>query len=195
MSDISLLTPDRVGRAITWITSRGIEVRSWPPAGAVDPPDHRSQPERERADDRRPVLHIVSPGVEPPPCDELEDWVRTPIDVDELTARADRLIARARDLGAARTRVDEDDLLHVGDDLVVLSPLEARLVRALIGSMGRLVSRGELAAAVWPEGPPADPRALDNRVKAVRARIARLPLRIHTVHGRGLVLEQTPAWS
>ena len=45
-------------------------------------------------------------------------------------------------------------------------------------------------AAVWPQEPPDDPRALDNRVKAVRKRIEGTGLRIHTVRGRGLLLER-----
>lgn len=60
--------------------------------------------------------------MEPPICGDLEDWVRIPIDVGELTARADRLIAWARDLGTVSTRIDDDDLLWVGDEMVVLSP-------------------------------------------------------------------------
>jgi hypothetical protein len=193
MSDASPLTRDRVGSTISWIATRGIEVRSWPPPEPPDP-DRAAGP-LDGTDGLHPVLFLVEPGCAPPACRDLEDWVRIPIDVDELTARADRLVAWSRDLGAQATVVDEDDLLHVGADLVVLSPLEARLMRALIGSMGRLVPRAELVAAVWPDGPPADPRALDNRVKALRTRIAGVALRIHTVHGRGLVLERPSLWS
>jgi len=80
--------------------------------------------------------------------------------------------------------------LRVGDDMVVLSRLEARLMRTLIDSMGMLVLRADLVAAVWPDGPPADPRAIDNRIKSVRARLVGFPLRIHTIHGRGLILER-----
>lgn len=59
-------------------------------------------------------------------------------------------------------------------------------MRTLIESMGMLVLREDLMVAVWPGGPPSDPLVLDNRVKAVRARIDGLPLCVHTVHGRGL---------
>ncbi len=191
MSDTSTVAGDPVARALSWTSTRGVEVRSWPPPA----PDHAAAlsvaRSDEAADRARPVLYLVEPGTEPPICHDLEDWVRIPIDVGELTARADRLIAWSQDLGAVFTRIDDDDLLWVGDEMVVLSPLEARLMRTLIESMGMLVLREDLMAAVWPDGPPSDSRALDNRVKAVRARIDGLPLCVHTVHGRGLVLEHT----
>jgi len=181
----------QIARALSWISTRGIEIRSWPPPTPDHVVDFTSVPPADPADRVQPVLYLVEPGMEPPICRDLEDWVRIPIDVGELTARGDRLIAWSRDLGAVFTRIDDDDLLWVGDEMVVLSPLEARLMRVLIGSMGMLVLREDLMDAVWPDGPPSDPRALDNRVKAVRARISGLPLCVHTVHGRGLVLEHT----
>lgn len=179
MSHTTVVSGDPVARAISWISTRGVELRPWhglsrPPS---DSPDH-------------PILYLVEPGVEPPPCHDFEDWVRLPLDVTELNTRADRLIAWSREVGSVYTRVDEDDVLRVGDEIVVLSQLEARLMRTLIDSMGMLVLRADLIAAVWPDGEPADPRALYNRVKSLRARLAGLPLRIHTIHSRGLILER-----
>lgn len=193
MPDTPTVARDPIARALSWVASRGVEVRPWPPPA----PDHAAAlvdgapAFRGSSEPSHPVLYLVEPGMEPPICHDLEDWVRIPLDLSELTARADRLVAWSRDLGAVYTRIDEDDLLRIGDAMVVLSPLEARLMRTLIDSMGMLVLREDLVAAVWPDGPPCDPRALDNRIKAVRARIKGLPLCIHTVHGRGLVLERT----
>lgn len=180
MSHTATVSGDPVARTLSWIATRGVELRPWNHTTITVPPDPVDHP----------VLYLVEPGVEPPRCHECEDWIRLPLDVAELTARADRLIAWSRDAGALYTRVDDDDVLRVGDDMVVLSELEARLVRTLIDSMGMLVLRADLVEAVWPDGPPSDPRALDNRVKSVRARLAGLPLRIHTIHGRGLILER-----
>ncbi len=191
MSDTSLVAGDPIARALSWISTRGVEVRSWPPPTPDGPAELTDVGPPSATEPIRPVLYLVEAGMEPPICGDLEDWVRIPIDVGELTARADRLIAWARDLGTVSTRIDDDDLLWVGDEMVVLSPLEARLMRTLIESMGMLVLREDLMVAVWPGGPPSDPRALDNRVKAVRARIDGLPLCVYTVHGRGLVLEHT----
>jgi hypothetical protein len=180
MFDTTCPASDPITTTMSWISTRGVETRNWPACGTlpyVGPPDH-------------PILYLVEPGVEPPLCTELEDWARLPIQVDEVIARADRLIARSRSAGTMFTRVDDDDVLRVGDDIVVLSLLEARLMRTLIDNLGSLVGRQALVEAIWLQGPPDDPRALDNRVKAVRKRIEGTGLRIHTVRGRGLLLER-----
>lgn len=161
---------------------RGVEIRPWPVPGldldgSVPPATH-------------PVLYVVAADAPPPWCGELEDWLREPVDAGELGARVDRLVARARGLGATLVVVDDDDVLRVGDRLLILSPQEARLLRALVADLGQLVRRADLEAAIWPEGLPDDPRALDNRVKTLRERLAGLPLRLHTVRGRGLLLER-----
>jgi len=180
MSDTPTVARDPIARVVSWISTRGVELRPWPdPATPLSP---------EPAD--HPVLFLVEPTAESPLCRELEDWVRLPLHVGELTARADRLVARSRELGALYTRVDEDNVLRVGDEMVVLSELEARLMRALVKSMGQLLLREDLVASVWPDAPPSDPRALDNRVKSLRARLDGLPLRLHTIRGRGLLLER-----
>lgn len=161
---------------------RGVEIRPWPPedtgsGGAGRPAAH-------------PVLYVVSPDAPPPWCGELEDWLREPVDADELGARIDRLLARGRRFGATLVLVDDDDVLRVGDRLLILSPQEARLLRALVADLGQLVLRADLEAAIWPEGLPDDPRALDNRVKTLRERLVGLPLQLHTVRGRGLLIER-----
>lgn len=168
---------DPVAVTLSWTASRGIDIRSWPQDGRPTSSEH-------------PVLYLVPAGAEPPRCGVLEDWLRLPIDLDELHARADRLLARAAHTGAALIRVDEG-ALHVGEHIVILSEQEERLMRALADQPGRLVPRDELQRAVWPDGAPADPRALDNRVKTLRARLRGLPLRIHTIRGQGLLLERT----
>lgn len=170
-----------VEEALEWITARGIRVEERGTASSAT----------ERDGDRA-VLHLVEPGDDPPACSELEDWIRRPLDRDELYARADRLLARLAEHRAAQVAVDDENILRVGARLVVLSPLEARLVRTLLDQVGRIVTREALARAIWPDGPPSDPRALDNRVKATRGRLASVPIRIHTVRGRGLLLEVTP---
>jgi hypothetical protein len=168
----------------------GLRIEPWldDAAGPPGHPDHPDDPAPRPA--TGPTLYLVPADADPPPCaDELEDWIRLPIDIDELRLRADRLMARAQLLGAVPIDVDDDGVLRVGSRLVILSPLEARLVRLLLARRGELVTRDQAVAAMWPDGPPADPRALDNRVKNLRARISALPIRLSTVRARGLILE------
>jgi DNA-binding winged helix-turn-helix (wHTH) protein len=173
---------DPLATILDRIAGRGISVQPWlstvqgQGSGDGDPP--------------RPTLYLVEPGAPPPPTwGEVEDWVRLPLDLDELQARADRLHERAWVAGAVATEVDDDGILRVDRHLVILSPLEARLVRLLLARRGEVVGRDEAEASMWPDGPPDDQRAMDNRVKHLRRRLADLPLRIWTVRGRGYLID------
>ena len=71
---------------------------------------------------------------------------------------------------------------------VALSPVESRLVRALISRLGAVVSRTDLMDVVWPEERP--PRnALDVHISRLRRRLADVQLSITTVRGRGYLLD------
>jgi two-component system response regulator MprA len=76
---------------------------------------------------------------------------------------------------------------------VALPPIEQRLLARLADDAGCVVRRAALEAATWPDGRPAHPRALDGVVKRLRRRLRPLGLAIHTVAGRGLLLEVVPS--
>ena len=168
---------------IRWITLNGVAVEHWP-----RPPDTRPP-----APIDTPVLYLVAVGAADPDADhELVDWVRLPVRSDELRARAETLLARARFAGAVLPSVDADDILRIGGELAVLSPLEGRLMRVLLDQSGRVVSRDVITAELWPGSPPADTHVLSNVVRRLRIHVAHLPLRVHTIHGRGFLLEVVP---
>ncbi|HWJ60332.1 MAG TPA: winged helix-turn-helix domain-containing protein [Acidimicrobiales bacterium] len=171
---------DPVAVTLSWTASRGIDIRTWPEDGRPTSNDH-------------PVLYLVPVDVEPPRCTLLDDWIRVPLDIEELRARSDRLLARAAAQGATLIRVDDDGVLHVGDAVVILSEQESRLMRALAEKRGQLVLREDLHRAIWTDGEPNDARALDNRIKTLRHRIKGLPIKVHTIRGWGLLLDTTPA--
>lgn len=173
---------DRDGRRLASLHSRGVDLRPWPPPSD----DSRSE---GPAGPEHPVLHLVAPDAKPPRCTPFEDWVREPCDDAELAARVDRLALRVLAHQAETAVVDDDGVLRLGDHLVVLSRQEARLARVLLAHRGEVVGRDDLHRAVWGDDQPDDPRALDNRVKALRVRLEGLPLEIHTVRGRGMLLD------
>ena len=182
--------PLDVGPELAWMQALGVEVRSLPEVGAA-PPAGPSGP-----DLNRPVLYLLDEDVPAPRCTELEDWVRRPLDPAELRARAERLLAMARRREQVRTRsasaqlrLHDDDIVRMGDLAVVLSRQEAMLLRALLDSLGLVVTRDALVDAAWGDRPPHDPRALDNRIRALRLRLDGLPLDIHTIRGRGFMAE------
>ena len=142
---------------------------------------------------RRPRLLLLAPGQAPPTAaDELEDWIRYPLDADELAMRTATLAERARavDPRPPAPELDADGRLQAGDGRwVAVAPLEARLLGLLLERPGQVVRRDELAAAGWPDGLPAGERVLDGAVKRLRRRVAPLGVRIHAVTAKGYLLD------
>lgn len=165
---------------LAWLAACGVEVVATVGGG------------RRVDGERVPRLHLVAEGERPPRCGELEDWVRLPVDRDELLVRAERLLARAHPPAAPTIDVDGDGVVRCGGQIAIVGPQEAALLRLLVASGGRLVARASLVEQLWPDGAPHDPRALDNRVKALRQHLRAVPVRIHTVRGRGFLLEVAP---
>lgn len=167
-----------VDRALARATARGVAVRAWsdPLAGRPDPQVHQ------------PVLYTVDEGAPPPRgLGPLEDWVREPLDPDEVSARIDRLLARARTLGPVCLRFDPDGLLRVDDQILVLSPTETELMALLIPRLGEVVPREDLVAAIWP-GQEGNLRLLNRHLVNLRKRFRGLPLALHSVRTHGILL-------
>ncbi len=173
-----------------------------PPGDVIDVPDvalvNWPQDEalrRQLAAARLPRLLIIDATEVPPlAIDELEDWIRLPLDPDELAIRSATLVQRAREVvpRSISLLLDADGVLHVRDRWVGLAPLESRVLALLLERPGELLHRPELVRAAWPDTVPADERAIDGVVKRLRRRVAPLGVRIHTVTGQGFLLECSP---
>ena len=131
--------------------------------------------------------------------DGADDYVPKPFSPAELTARVRRVLARA---GADRAKPDEPPLVH--GDLVIdrarhtatiqgraipLSAVEFRLLAAIIGANGRVLSRDQLLDRVY--GADADPvldRTIDVHVGRLRHKLgdsADAPRYVATIRGVG----------
>jgi two-component system, OmpR family, response regulator TctD len=76
---------------------------------------------------------------------------------------------------------------------LALSPTQEAIMRSLVQRFGRPVTRADVAAETWPDGPP-DLRTIDVHIHRLRPRLERLGLVIHTLRGRGFLLDTpTPA--
>ena len=131
-------------------------------------------------------------GSAPPEVEScLEDWVLLPASEAEITARASALVRRRHlhhDEDVARPHLDPMGVLHLGDRWVDLPPLEARLFRVLLDRVGEAVPTQELLRAGWSNG--SDSRGnLRIQVLRLRRRLAATDLSIHTLPGRGYMLE------
>ena len=116
--------------------------------------------------------------------------MRLPASSSELLARANAVLNKANRI-AAVAHLD-DLVLRIGGRLIILSRNEAALLRILLDRAGEVVPREDVEAAIWPDGPPAELRRLDNPLKTLRKRLGNAPLRIHVLRQRGLLAELQP---
>lgn len=86
--------------------------------------------------------------------------------------------------------VDSFGVLRYGERWISLSPTQEAIMRFLILRAGKPVTRAELAAAAWPGGGP-DYQAINVHLHRLRPRLAQMDLVIHTLRGRGFVLEES----
>ena len=147
--------------------------------------------DKEHAEDLRaaglPRLLLLSQSTDPPVCDdELQDWVRVPSDPLEVNARLQALQMRAARL--RKPSIDDNGRFAIGGRWIALSPIEARLMGALVDRFGAMVTRSELATRAWPGAEPTR-NQLDVRLRSLRRRLRPMGLRINVFRGRGFALQ------
>jgi DNA-binding response OmpR family regulator len=139
---------------------------------------------------RIPRLLVVDGGTPAPLCsDELEDWIRRPVDRAEAIARSATLRHRAMRLYDRRPELGPEGALTFAERSAPLTPTDARIVAALVEAYGSTVAREELMRRGWPAERRPRPNALDVRMTRIRQRIEPLGLTVSAVWRRGYVLQ------
>jgi hypothetical protein len=157
----------------------GVRLIPWPADDAL---------RRELTDAGVPCLLLVAPEA-PPPEDwgELEDWVRLPLDPDELQGRARTLRRRAR--ASERPWLDDDGLLRVGDRWLSLPARPRAVVELLVRRFGEVVYADELAKTYLDAGGSSRASARKTMIVRLRHRVAELGLELHNVRDSGYLLD------
>jgi DNA-binding response OmpR family regulator len=105
-----------------------------------------------------------------------DDYVRKPFRGDELLARIRAGLRRRTDHRSAEGPGWQVDLrrheIRWQGRAVPATPIEFRLLRALVERQGELVSHDELLAAGWPETPDPDPLWLKPHLARLRDKLA-----------------------
>jgi hypothetical protein len=150
------------------------------------PDDHAAVDALRRSHQPR-LLVVESADVPVIASDDLEDWVRLPVDDRDVRARLERLwdhFARQ----PTRPVLDGFGRLLFGDHWVGLSVVDERLMRPLVDRFGNVVSYRDLLCAGWP-GQVKDKSILRPRISGLRRRLYPTGLEIRSVRDVGHVLE------
>lgn len=136
------------------------------------------------------ILVVAADDPAPEWCDELEDWVRAPVDRAELTVRAATVALRA-DL---RTKpwVDEHGVLWFRDRWHALAEGQLPLLRVLIDHFGHTVPQDDVLAAYAAAGRSTHAEAVKTSARRLAGALAPLGLELCRVRGRGYLLERLP---
>jgi len=131
-----------------------------------------------------------------------DDYVTKPFSVRELVLRVRAVLRRAAAAGAGERgpdsvgplRVDVDaHRAFVGEEEIVLTPLEFRLLVTFMSRVGRVQSRDQLLTDVWDMSSEIETRTVDTHVKRLREKLGVARDLLETVRGVGYRLVEPPA--
>jgi hypothetical protein len=138
-----------------------------------------------------PRVLLVEPGAAPPPCwDELEDWIRVPVDQAELELRATTVARRADQ--RERPWLDEDGLLWLRDQWCAVTDGQLPLVRLLVDHFGVVVRDDQVEGVFVDARTSAHEEAIKTTVRRVSQTLGRVGLGLQRVRGAGYLLERLP---
>ncbi|MGH8959426.1 MAG: response regulator transcription factor [Acidimicrobiia bacterium] len=130
-----------------------------------------------------------------------DDYLTKPFSLEELGLRIEALLKRSRGGGAEPRRISNGDLLidedahqvWVGDELVMLSPTEYRLLRYLTLNRDRVLSKDQILDYVWQYDFDGNAGIVETYIGYLRRKLGD-PVggRIETVRGFGYVLRSPP---
>ncbi|HEY0840011.1 MAG TPA: response regulator transcription factor [Vulgatibacter sp.] len=145
-----------------------------------------------------PVVIVTARGEEANRIVGLElgadDFVAKPFSLRELTLRIRAILRRAATPGpggestltAGPFALDRGGhRLLVGGRDVSATTLELGILAQLMEGRGRVISREQLLAAVWPDDDGVSERAIDTHVKRLREKLGGAANAIETVRGVG----------
>ncbi len=128
-----------------------------------------------------------------------DDYIVKPFALEELVARVHVALRRAQHATAAGSRMQvadlvlDDDSHRVwrGDDEVMLSATEFKLLRCLMSNTGRVVSRGQILDHVWHYDFDGESAIIESFISNLRKKTDRVePKLIHTVRGIGYTIRE-----
>lgn len=127
-----------------------------------------------------------------------DDFLAKPFEVEELEARLQALVRRARRLESTRLACGQlvfdasTQRFEVDHTLLHLSAREHALLMALIQSRGMPLMKRDILARAFPQHSDVHPEAVEVLVHRLRKRLQHTGAKITTLRGLGYVLEPAP---
>jgi two-component system, OmpR family, response regulator TctD len=153
---------------------------------------------RERGDTTPVLMLTARDGIE----DRVEaldagadDYLAKPFDFREFEARCRVLVRRNRGHASEVLQIGTlafDNAAHrlsLDGEAIELPNREYRLLEILLGRLGQLVSKDEIAKGLFGFDDEAGPNAIELYIGRLRKKLAAAPLRIVTVRGAGYMAE------
>ncbi|HOW70053.1 MAG TPA: response regulator [Phycisphaerae bacterium] len=127
-----------------------------------------------------------------------DDYVTKPFSIKVLLARIAALFRRTEPaeldsevLAIGPIRLDSSrHELHVNGQSVSLTAMEFRVLRALMGANGRVLSRGQLIESTLGMGVAVTDRAIDVHITALRKKLGEAAAWVQTVRGVGYTFRE-----
>ncbi|MDM0118800.1 response regulator [Variovorax arabinosiphilus] len=151
------------------------------------------------AGNRTPVLVLTAEGSVQDRVRGLnagaDDFLGKPFAIEELEARLDALVRRAR--GTTHTALQCGSLMRtngsraftLAGQLLQLTPRESAALSVLLARSGSPVEKAQLSAKVFPADSDAGPDAIELVLHRLRRKLDGGDVRIVTVRGLGYMLE------
>ena len=130
-----------------------------------------------------------------------DDYLTKPFSLEELGLRIEALLRRSRGGGAESRQITNGELtidedahqVWVGDEQVLLSPTEYRLLRYLMLNRDRVLSKDQILDYVWQYDFGGNAGIVETYVGYLRRKLgAPVAARIETVRGFGYVFRSPP---
>ncbi|WP_326909768.1 response regulator transcription factor [Sedimentibacter sp. MB31-C6] len=125
-----------------------------------------------------------------------DDYVTKPFSLAELYAKVTALLRRSKGMVRKETMMSGSITLdpygctvYVNDKEVILAPIEFAILKILMESKGKVVSRDSLIIRIWGYDFDGNDRVVDNHIKKLRKALDTSSTQIKTIFKKGYKLE------
>ncbi len=132
-----------------------------------------------------------------------DDYLTKPFEIIELDLKIKARLRDAQNQKSGGQQIEMEDLLFSIEDqklfildreqnqnMVDLTPIEAKLVYNFMASPNTVFSREQLIQKIWGQNIHVIDRTIDKHISRIRKKLSETSFAINAVHGSGYILEK-----